>query len=62
MDEQLAQIFVAAFGDADQSRFAAGGDLAWHQPEPSCKIVAAREGFTVVNHAISAVAFSTPMP
>ena len=46
MDEQLAQVFVAAFGDAQEARLAAGRHLAWHQPEPSRKIASTGEGFS----------------
>jgi hypothetical protein len=30
VDEQLAEVFVAALGDAEQTRLAACGDLPWY--------------------------------
>ena len=38
VDQQLAQIPVAALADPEQPRSAAGGHLPWHQPEPGRQI------------------------
>jgi hypothetical protein len=35
--------------DANQPGFAAGGDLAWHQPEPGREIASTREGFAAAD-------------
>ena len=43
VDQQLAQIVVAALGDADQTWLAAGRDLPWHQPEPGRQITSTGE-------------------
>ncbi len=49
VDEQLSQILVAAFGDADQPGLAAGRHLTRHQSEPSREIAPTREGFAAIN-------------
>ena len=51
MDQQLPQVLVAAFGDADQARLSACRHLAWHQPEPSRQVAAAREGLRVADRS-----------
>ena len=49
VDQQLAQVLVATFGDADETWLAAGRDLARHQPEPRRKIASASEGLAVAD-------------
>ena len=43
VDEQLAQVLVAALGDPEQLRLAARGRLAGHQAKPGRKVSAAAE-------------------
>ena len=50
LDQQRAQVVVAAFGDAPQTGLAAAGVLAWHQAQPGAELVAALE-LLEVTHA-----------
>ena len=43
MDQQRAQIFVAALGDPQKPWLAAGRMLPWNEAEPSAKITPTRE-------------------
>ena len=63
MDQQLAQILVAALADPEQPRLAAGGRPAAEPAQPCRKIAATVESLAPCRRLRSdAVAFSTPMP
>ena len=49
LDQHLAQVFAATFGDAEQTRFASCRRLPRHEPEPRGKIATAREGLRVTD-------------
>ncbi len=49
MDQQLAKVLVATFGDAEKPGLAAGGHLAEHQPEPSRKVAPPGEGLAITD-------------
>ena len=49
VNQQLAQIFVAALADAEQLRFAAGRELPWNQTEPGGEIATAIEAFRLTD-------------
>src|SRR5262249_8768322 len=49
LQEEHAEIAIAAFGDAPEDRSITGGYLLGDQTEPSSKIAAAREGSSVAD-------------
>src|SRR3954468_16933438 len=51
MDQQSAQIDVAAFADPEQPWLASRRNLAWHQAEPGGQIAAARERGSIANRS-----------
>src|SRR3954452_20782442 len=51
MDQQSAQIEVAAFADPEQPWLASRRNLAWHQDEPGGQISAARERGSIANRS-----------
>ena len=49
VDEDLAEVDVAALADAEQLRLAAGRILSWHDTEPSSKVTALSKGRAVAD-------------
>jgi hypothetical protein len=49
LDQHLAQVFAATFGDAEQTRFASCCRLSRHEAEPRGKIATAGEGLRVTH-------------
>ena len=49
LDQDLAQIDVAALADAEQLRLASGGILSWHDSEPCCEVSPLMEGSSVAD-------------
>ena len=49
VDEDLAEVDVAALADAEQLRLAAGRILSWHETEPSSKVTALSKGRAVAD-------------
>src|SRR5271154_2023049 len=49
MDEHLAQVYVAAFADAQQPRLASSGILPWHDSQPRSKVASLPKGCAVAD-------------
>src|SRR5207248_10816928 len=62
VDQQGAQVFVAAFGDAEQPRPAAGGGLSRDEPQQAARSRARAKLRASPMAATSAVAFKAPIP
>src|SRR5215831_794199 len=62
LNEQTAQIAIAAPGDAAEDRAVAGRYLFRHQPEPGTEVAALREGIAGAVAATIALEMIGPMP
>jgi hypothetical protein len=62
MDQLLAEIFGATLADAEQLRFAAGGELLRHDAEPRRKITPSLKALRSPDGATSAEATIAPNP
>jgi hypothetical protein len=49
VDQDLAQVDVAALADAEQLRFASSRILSWHESKPCCEFPALVEGSSVTD-------------
>src|SRR5208282_4954753 len=62
VDEDLAQVDVAAFADAEQPRPSSSGILSWHDTEPSSKVTTLSKGRAVADGGNDSRGYDRPDP